>query len=172
MSADKCLLFYDTLWGAKKFLCTEECNTSFELKEYLYRLPSQCWGHTLDLFGSHSLINRGSTGQGSRLHPTTIVFHEWSTKGAKVNYSHVEKVTFSLLTMSHRLQPYFQAHPNGIRTDQWLKAILQQHDVISRLVKWAIELIVYDVTYQPWSPIKPQVLIDFAAEAHTTFEQA
>ena len=39
-STDKCLPFYNLLWGNKKFKCTEECERSFlDLKAHLTESP-------------------------------------------------------------------------------------------------------------------------------------
>lgn len=42
--------------------------------------------------------------------------------------------------------------------------ILHKLDLFERLAKWAIKLIAFDITYQPRTAIKSQVLINFVAD--------
>lgn len=49
-------------------------------------------------------------------------------------------------------------------TNQHLRVVLQKPKVSGRMVKWAIELGKFDVSYQPRTPIKGQVLANFLAE--------
>ncbi|XP_060968453.1 uncharacterized protein LOC133036004 [Cannabis sativa] len=51
-----------------------------------------------------------------------------------------------------------------VLTDQPLRQVLQKPDTSGRLLKWAIELGQYDITYQPRLAIKGQALADFVAE--------
>jgi len=65
---------------------------------------------------------------------------------------------------TRRLRHYFQAHPVIVMTNQPIRQILQKLEVSGQLVKWAIELSEYDISFEPRSPIKAQVLFDFVAE--------
>ena len=51
-----------------------------------------------------------------------------------------------------------------MKTDLPIKQVLKKLDMTGRLVKWALELGEYDITYEPRGPIKAQVLADFLAE--------
>ena len=83
---------------------------------------------------------------------------------AETRYSPVEKLALALVMASRKLRPYFQSHPIQVVTSHPLKAIFQKPDLSGRLVKWAIELGQYDVSYIPRTAIKSQVLADFTAE--------
>ena len=76
----------------------------------------------------------------------------------------MEKLVLALVTISRRLQPYFQAHTIEIRTEHLMKQILHKPETSRRLVKWAIELSVFDIRYKPRTMIKGQVLADFIME--------
>ncbi|XP_070021346.1 uncharacterized protein [Nicotiana sylvestris] len=65
---------------------------------------------------------------------------------------------------SRKLRPYFQCHPITVVTAYPLRNILYKHEFSGRLAKWAIELSKYDITYQPRTAIKSQVLADFVAD--------
>ncbi|KAM6555169.1 hypothetical protein CsatB_015931 [Cannabis sativa] len=90
--------------------------------------------------------------------------------GAECRYPLIEKLAYCLILASRKLRPYFQAHPIMVLTDQPLRQVLQKPDTSGRLLKWAIELGQYDITYQPRLAIKGQALADFVAECTGTQE--
>ncbi|VFQ70040.1 unnamed protein product [Cuscuta campestris] len=63
-----------------------------------------------------------------------------------------------------RLTPYFQAHPVRIMTDQPLGVVLRDPSSSRRVIKWAMVLSQYDISYQPRSSKKGQVIADFMVE--------
>ncbi|XP_070005391.1 uncharacterized protein [Nicotiana sylvestris] len=65
---------------------------------------------------------------------------------------------------SRKLRPYFQCHPIAVVTAYPLHNILHKHELSGRLAKWDIELSEYEITYQPRTAIKSQVLADFVAD--------
>ena len=83
---------------------------------------------------------------------------------AERNYSPIEKLALSLLHSSRRLRRYFEAHPIRVITDQPVKLILNKTEVSGRLLKYAIELGAYDITYMPRNALKGQVLAYFISE--------
>ena len=80
----------------------------------------------------------------------------------------MEKLALTLIVASRKLKHYFQGHRIVVRTTFPLKAVLHKPDVSGRLIKWAIELGGYDITYEPRTAIKEQVLADFVAEMTPT----
>ncbi|KAL0405861.1 UNVERIFIED_CONTAM: hypothetical protein Slati_3900000 [Sesamum latifolium] len=70
----------------------------------------------------------------------------------------------ALVVTARRLRPYFLSHPIGVKTNTPLKQTLGKPDTSGRLVKWAIELSEYDISYMPRTTIKAQALADFISE--------
>ena len=67
----------------------------------------------------------------------------------ETHYPLVEKLALALVMALRKLRPYFQAHSITILTNQPLRQILQKPEHSGRLVKWAVELGGYEITFQP-----------------------
>ncbi|KAL0355521.1 UNVERIFIED_CONTAM: hypothetical protein Sradi_3999000 [Sesamum radiatum] len=87
-----------------------------------------------------------------------------STNGAEGRYTPIEKIALALVVTARRLRPYFLSHPIGVKTNTLLKQTLGKPDTSERLVKWAVELSEYDISYMPRMTIKAQALADFVSE--------
>nr|XP_009770933.1 PREDICTED: uncharacterized protein LOC104221565 [Nicotiana sylvestris] len=74
------------------------------------------------------------------------------------------KIDFALVVASRKLRPYFQCHPISVVTTFPLRSILYKPEISGRLAKWTIEISEHDITYQPQTAIKSQVLADFVAD--------
>ncbi|KAL0412196.1 UNVERIFIED_CONTAM: hypothetical protein Slati_3809300 [Sesamum latifolium] len=71
------------------------------------------------------------------------------------------------------MRPYFLSHPVGVKTNTPLKQTLGKPDTSRRLVKWAVELSEYDISYLPRTTTKAQALADFVSEmAEMTIKDA
>ncbi|XP_056690068.1 uncharacterized protein [Spinacia oleracea] len=71
-----------------------------------------------------------------------------------------------------KLRRYFLAHKLVLYTDQPLKQPLTKLDAAGRMLKWAIELNAFDISYEPRKAIKGQAFADFIAEmTRPTFEK-
>ena len=84
--------------------------------------------------------------------------------GAESRYPSMEKLALSLVHASRKLRPYFQAHPIRVYTDQPLRQALAKPETSGRLLKWAVELGQFEITYHPRTTIKGQALADFIVE--------
>jgi hypothetical protein len=74
------------------------------------------------------------------------------------------KLTYTLLIMFLKLSHYFQLHQIMVHTSSTLGEILNNREVARKIVKWAIELSMYDIVYKLRTTIKAQALSDFVAE--------
>ncbi|KAL0437707.1 UNVERIFIED_CONTAM: hypothetical protein Sradi_0478600 [Sesamum radiatum] len=70
-------------------------------------------------------------------------------------------MALALVVTARRLRPYFLSHPIGVKTNTPLKQTLGKPETSARLVKWAIELREYDISYVPRTTINAQALADF-----------
>jgi hypothetical protein len=74
--------------------------------------------------------------------------------GVEERYPLIEKLTFALITSTHRLMPYFQAHAIRVLIEYPLKNILQKLDLSGRLVNWVVELGEFDLEFYSRTTIK------------------
>ncbi|KAL0401326.1 UNVERIFIED_CONTAM: hypothetical protein Slati_4162500 [Sesamum latifolium] len=82
-------------------------------------------------------------------------------------------MALALVITATRLRSYFLTHPVEVKTNMPLKQILEKPDTSGRLIKWAVELSEYDISYLPRTTIKAQALADFFSEMMgTTSEEA
>ncbi|KAL6566463.1 hypothetical protein OROGR_002078 [Orobanche gracilis] len=63
-----------------------------------------------------------------------------------------------------KLRPYFLEHRIFVLTSYPLKQIMHRPDVSVRMIKWAVELSQFDLTFEPRTSMKGQILADFIAE--------
>ncbi|CAL8993406.1 unnamed protein product, partial [Prunus brigantina] len=87
-------------------------------------------------------------------------------KGSKrqQRYPQLEQLAYALVLSARRLRPYFQAHSINVLTNQPLRQVLQKPETSGRLIKWAIELGEFDISYHPRPSEKGQVVADFISE--------
>ncbi|KAL0434231.1 UNVERIFIED_CONTAM: hypothetical protein Slati_2757400 [Sesamum latifolium] len=184
-SAEKGLPFFKTLRKVKNFEWTQECQQTFEeLKTYLAKLPfatlkenylllvKSVPGDTLYLYISatsqaiSSVLVREEEGN-----QTPIYYISKVLNGAESRYPPIEKMALALVITARKLGPYFLSYPVGVRTNTPLKQVLGKPEASGRLVKWAIELSEYDISYLPRTTIKAQALADFISEMTGTTQE-
>ncbi|GKF94802.1 reverse transcriptase domain-containing protein, partial [Tanacetum coccineum] len=83
---------------------------------------------------------------------------------AEQNYAPLEKLALALRHASRRLRRYFEAHPITVITDQPIKNVLSKADTSGRLAPYSMELAAYNITYEPRSAVKGQILTNFINE--------
>jgi hypothetical protein len=74
------------------------------------------------------------------------------------------KLAYTLLITSPKLSHYFQAHQIEVHTSSTLGEISNNREVTRKIVKWAIELSMYNIVYKPRTVIKAQALSDFVTK--------
>ncbi|GKU89881.1 hypothetical protein SLEP1_g3957 [Rubroshorea leprosula] len=177
-AADKCLPFFKIMRSAaqkdesskqKKFEWNQECQAAFdELKSYLNSPPlltKAIDGEILYLYLgiSNEAISSVLVKEEGK-HQKSIYYISSVLRGAELRYPIAEKATLAVVTSARKLRPYFQSHPIIILTDQPLRQILQKPECSRRLIKWAVELGEFEITFQQRSAIRAQALADFIVE--------
>ena len=82
----------------------------------------------------------------------------------------MEKLALALVAASKKLRPYFQCNPIVVVTNYPLRNV-HKADLSGQLVKWAIELSEFDITYLPRTAIKSQAFADFVAKFNPSLQQ-
>ncbi|XP_024015869.1 uncharacterized protein LOC112089125 [Eutrema salsugineum] len=161
-STDKCLPFYDTLRGNKKFEWEERCETAFqELKNYLASPPilaKPVEGEPLFLYIAVSATAvSGVLIREERSEQKFIFYFSQTLTDAETRYPQIEKVAPAVVVSARKLRPYFQSHSIIVLATLPLRSILHSPSQSGRLAK---------------SSAKSQVLADFLIElpAKTTNE--
>ncbi|KAJ3705302.1 hypothetical protein LUZ61_009007 [Rhynchospora tenuis] len=168
-SAEICQPFFQTFKKNKKFQWSEECQHAFaKIKEYLATplvISRPLKGETLYLYiaASDTAVSAALVREEKGVQKP-VYFISRVLRDAETRYPPVEKAAFAVMIASRKLKPYFQAHPIKVLTELPLRRALGQLDVAGRLLKWAVELSEYDVTFIPRTAYKSQILADFVVE--------
>ena len=168
-SGDKCHYFFDAVKKKSKFEWTNEAEAAFvQLKLHMHTLPrlvSPLQGEVLYMYlavSEHALSAVLVAEREGVQHPIYFVSH--ILRNAELRYPLIEKFGLALYMASKKLRAYFKAHPIVVYTDQQLKQPFTRLESSGRMVKWAVELNAFDITYEPRKAIKGQALADFVAE--------
>ncbi|KAK4385726.1 hypothetical protein Sango_2696600 [Sesamum angolense] len=153
----------------KDFEWTEECQQAFgEVKAHLAKLPLLVKPIPRDTF--YLYISSTSQAVSSVLvreedgAQTTIYYGSKVLNGAECRYPSTEKMALAFVITARKLRLYFLSYPVGVRTNTPQKQVLGKLEASGRLVKCAIELSEYDISYLPRTTIKAQALADFISE--------
>ncbi|KAM1583551.1 hypothetical protein ACFX10_031161 [Malus domestica] len=93
-----------------------------------------------------------------------IYYASKALQDAETRYFNIEKLALALIMSAQILRPYFQAHYIIVLTNHHLRQILQSPDTSGRMIKWAIALGEFDISYQPKPAEKGQAVADFIAD--------
>ncbi|GJU59750.1 reverse transcriptase domain-containing protein [Tanacetum coccineum] len=173
-SAEKSLPFFETLKDITKenkddYRWTEKAKNDFqELKKMILDLPALITPLPKETLFVYLAASKEAVSavllvvRQGRQHPVHYVSR--TLHDAERNYAPLEKMALALRHVSRRLRRYFEAHPITVITDQPMKQILDKADTSGRLAPYSIELAAYNITYEPRSAIKGQILADFINE--------
>jgi hypothetical protein len=172
-SAEKGLPFFRVLKEAHHFQWGPEQQKAFDsLKDYLTKLttlvkPTHNAVLMLYLAASPVAVSAVLVEEKeyeNRMRQFPIYFVSEALSGAKLNYSELEKIAYTVLMASRKLKHYFQAHKIKVISAQPLEALFKNSEAIGRVGKWAAELNEYFIDFEHRSAIKSQALADFIAD--------
>ncbi|KAM2027607.1 hypothetical protein ACFX1T_019874 [Malus domestica] len=93
-----------------------------------------------------------------------VYYASKALQDAETRYFNIEKLALALVMSAQKLRPYFQAHSIIVLTNHPLRQILQSPNTSWRMIKWAIVLGEFDISYQPKPAEKGQAVVDFIAD--------
>ncbi|KAM2222381.1 hypothetical protein ACFXTI_016544 [Malus domestica] len=154
-ATDRCASFFKALNESKKYITwTDECAKAFKnLKYYMSKalfLSKPEVGDTLIIYlsilasavSSVLIQNNGNVER-------PVYYASKALQDAETRYSNIEKLALALVMSAQKLRPYFQAHSIIVLTNHHFRQILQSPDTSGRMIKWAIALGEFDISYQP-----------------------
>ncbi|KAJ3688389.1 hypothetical protein LUZ61_017553 [Rhynchospora tenuis] len=169
-SAMLCKPFFDVIKKkTQEFVWGPECQKAFEkIKEYLSTPPiisRPVKGEPLYLYVSTNddAISAALVREEEGVQKP-VYFVSRILRDAETRYPMIEKSAFAIVTAARKLRPYFQAHSIRVVTNLPLRKALGQFNVAGRLLKWAIELSGFDITYLSRTAYKSQALADFIVQ--------
>jgi len=72
---------------------------------------------------------------------------------SKQRYPQYQKLVYVVFMAQRRLRHYFHEHPITVVSSSPLSDIIQNREATRRIAKWAVEIGVYNITYQPRTAI-------------------
>ncbi|GJS67585.1 reverse transcriptase domain-containing protein [Tanacetum coccineum] len=171
-SAEKSLPLFKTLKKCIKksdFHWTPEAEQAFkQLKQHVSELPMLVAPKPKEelivyLSASHGAISAVLMTERDKVQ-TPVYFVSRVLQGPELNYTPMEKLVLALVFAAKRLRRYFQVHSIAVITDQPIKQIISRPDVAGGLQKWSVMLGEHNITYQPRTSVKGQILADFLVE--------
>ncbi|KAM2614280.1 hypothetical protein TB2_028922 [Malus domestica] len=94
----------------------------------------------------------------------SVYYASKALQDAETRFSNIEKLALALVMSAKKFCPYFQVHSIIVLTNYHLRQILQSSETSGQLVKWAITLGEFDISYQPKPAKKGQAVADFIAD--------
>ncbi|XP_068312544.1 uncharacterized protein [Pyrus communis] len=93
-----------------------------------------------------------------------IYYVSKALQDTETRYSNIEKLALALIMSARKLRPYFQAFSIIVFTNHPLQQVLQSPNTSERMIKWAITLGEFDISYQTKPAEKGQAVADFISE--------
>ena len=83
---------------------------------------------------------------------------------SRQRYPQYQKLVYAVFRAQRRLPHYFQEHPITVVSSAPLQDIIRNREATGRVAKWAVEIGVHNIKYEPRKAIKSQALADFIAD--------
>ena len=78
-----------------------------------------------------------------------IYFVSKALQGPETRYQSLEKAALAVVFSARTLRHYFHSFTVVVMTDLPIQKVLQKPDVAGRMVRWAMELLEFDIVYEP-----------------------
>ena len=129
---DKCLPFFHTLKNSFEWMA--ECQQAFEdLKTYLSSPPLLSPSQPREELFLYLAISLAAVSAALIREEDKVqkpmYYTSQALRGVEKRYSPMEKLTFALVTVVHKLKPYFQAHTVIVLTDKLLWQAISNTEV-------------------------------------------
>ena len=166
-ATNKCLPFFDSLKGNKRFLWDDKCEQAFRsFKKYLSKpspLSKLVEGEPVFLYlaVTEYTISRALVREEDKVQWPVYYVNKQLVDAER--YPEMDKLALALVITLRKLRPYFHSHLIWVFTNYPLRQVLQKPDSLGRLLMWAIELSQFKIEFQPRPVIKGQALVDFIA---------
>ncbi|XP_021760184.1 uncharacterized protein LOC110725012 [Chenopodium quinoa] len=168
-SGDKCRYFFQTIKKKAMFEWTEEAEEALvQLKSHLHTFPqlvSPLKNEKLIIYlaiSEHSLSVVLLAERDS--HQVPVFFNQPFTSQHRAEVPLIEKFGLAFYMASKKLRSYFLAYSIVVYTDQPLKKPFTTLEANGRMLKWALIMSGFDITFEPRKAIKGQSFTDFLAE--------
>ena len=144
-ATEKCLPFFNSLKGNKRFLWDDKCEQVFRaLKEYLGKPPllsKPVKDEPLFLYlaVSEYAVSRALIREEEKVQWPVYYISKWLIN-VETKYLEREKLALALVIASRKLRLYFHSHTIRLLTNYLLRQVLQKPDASGHLLKWTIEL--------------------------------
>jgi hypothetical protein len=167
------LPFLKMLHGAKDFAWGPEHAAAFEsLKKYLSKLttltsPDPALPLLLYVAASPNAISATLVQERCKNgwpQQCPVYFVTKVLTSSKCSMTKLKKIAYVVIMASRKLRHYFEARKIRITTDRGLCDLFRNPEASSRITKWAAELFGYNVTFEPRTAIKSQVLADLIVD--------
>ncbi|RDY03117.1 hypothetical protein CR513_13338, partial [Mucuna pruriens] len=77
---------------------------------------------------------------------------------------YVNKAALGIVVTAKKMRPFFQSHLVIYRANLPIRQILRELDLAGKMIRWAVELSMFDMAYETRGHMKAQVLADFVNE--------
>jgi hypothetical protein len=156
----------DFVWGPEQAAAFES------LKQHLSDLvtltsPDPALPLLLYIAASHSTVSSAlvqEKGRDDMTQQCPVYYVSEVLTSSKCNMTELEKISYAVIMASRKLRHYFEAFKIRVTSDRGLGKLLRNPEASIRIVKWATELLGYNITFEPRRAIKSQVLANFIVD--------
>ncbi|XP_038679442.1 uncharacterized protein LOC119980719 [Tripterygium wilfordii] len=131
-------------------------NAGATYQRLVNKMFSKYLGDTMEVYIDDMLLKAYLTSPHLLSKPKTgeQLYVYLAVSGVATRYNLLEKLALALVVAARKLRPYFQCHSIVVVTNFPLRSILHKPELSGGMIKWAVELNEYDISYQPRTTIK------------------